>query len=485
MRVLHVSPEIAPIAKVGGLGDVALELPEALVDSGIDARVIVPFSKLAKDNVSSFDIPIDYIGEVCVPFEWGCYKLPIYQTQLYDKVNVYLVGGGIIENSHVYQDPNTESYLKVFPLFCVSVMEILHSGILGWVPDIVHVHDWAMCFVPVYRFYHKFYKKIKTPPVVLSIHNIAHRGLYPPSVLEVWHIESSAYDISCLEFWGNVCMLKGGIVCSERIITVSKKYAQEIQTLEFGNGLDGVLREYSFKLRGILNGLDCRRWDPSTDEHIPANYSVDDISGKDTCKKTLQQELNLDVSLDKPLLAMVSRLVWQKGLDILIPVIPDLVEKLGVELVIVGVGEKRYEEGIKSLADRYKNVYYFHGFDEAFARKVYAASDIFLMPSFYEPCGLGQLIAMRYGSIPLVRGVGGLYDTVKDVDDGGWGFVFYEHTESALYSTCERAVSLFNSKREWWKENLVIKVMSMDLSWSNRVKEYILVYDDLLNMMGV
>ncbi len=466
--------------KVGGLGDVALELPKALIKEGkADAIVITPLNELASENIRRNGLSVRRIQDFCVPLEWKCYKLSIYELSWEERLKIYLIEGEDIEKSPPYPERGNPLYDITFPLFCLGCIESLRRKLLAWEPDIIHIHDWATCFVPIFGRFHKFYRNIKLPPIVLSIHNIAHQGIYETDVIERWHLSSESFSINYLEYWGKVNLLKGGIQLSDALITVSTSYAEEIQEAELGFGLDGVVRANKHKLFGITNGIDQERWDPSKDEEIPFRYSRDNLEGKEKCKERLIQELSLERDIRKPLISMISRIVSQKGFDILIPIIPEILS-LGCQLVILGSGDPKITSTLKTMEGKFPSSYRFiDRFDEPLSRRVYAGSDFLLMPSLFEPCGISQMIALRYGTLPIARSTGGLKDTIKDISDGGWGFLFKGYSSEELLQSIRRAIELYKNKQEAFKE-AIKRAMALDFSWESRIDLYLKVYEKIL-----
>lgn len=333
--------------------------------------------------------------------------------------------------------------------------------------------------MPIFSNFHRYYKDVRIPPIVLSIHNIAHQGIYEPEVIEKWHLLPLSFKTEYLEFWGKINLLKGGIILSKAIITVSQSYAEEIKRPEFGFGLDGVIRENSYKLYGITNGIDEERWNPSKDDAIPYKYNFQTIDNKIACKRELLKELSLEAKLDKPLISVISRIVSQKGFDILIPVIPEIL-RLDCQVIILGSGEPHFTEMLKSIEKDHGRYYKFlNAFDENLARRVYAGSDMLLMPSLYEPCGISQMIALKYGTIPIARKTGGLRDTIKDLDDDGWGFLFEEYSSKALLEATKRAIKTYMHERDRFLK-AIERAMSLDFSWEGKVNLYLEVYSKVL-----
>ncbi|MBI4550347.1 MAG: glycogen synthase, partial [Candidatus Omnitrophica bacterium] len=340
-------------------------------------------------------------------------------------------------------------------------------------------HDWQTGLIPVYlKSLYKadpFFKRTKT---VFTVHNLAYQGNFPPDTLPTTGLGWEEFQMDRLEFYGKASFLKGGIVYADLVTTVSERYAQEIQTAEFGCGLEGVLKKRKADLWGIVNGIDVDEWNPETDPDIVQNYSLSTLDKKQVNKEALQKENNLEVSRDIPLFGIVSRLADQKGFDILAPVLDDLALKLGAQFVLLGTGEEKYHLLLREELKKHPRKFGINiSFDAKMAKRIYAGSDLFLMPSYYEPCGLGQLIAMRYGTVPVVRETGGLADTVVDFNPAsqtGTGFVFRDYKPEALYRALKRACETFKDRKAW--RELVKTAMKADFSWKTSAKKYAELY---------
>jgi starch synthase len=345
----------------------------------------------------------------------------------------------------------------------------------GLNPDVIHCNDWQTALIPLYRgtlYNNEFFSKTIT---VLTIHNLGYQGLFDASDLPFTGLNSEWFTPEGIEFYGKVNFLKGGLIAADILTTVSDTYAHEILTPEYGYGLDGVLRKRSSDLYGVLNGIDTEEWDPRKDTHIPAHYGLSDITGKEVCKRKLLQECSLDPSVgNAPLVAVVGRLSQQKGLDILIESVDDIIS-MGVGLVIFGKGDATLHAQVLGIAERHQGAAFVKiGYDESLAHRIYAGSDIFLMPSQYEPCGLGQLIAMKYGTIPVARKTGGLADTITDYDpvtDFGTGFLFEEYGAAYLKECMKRALCVFTEKKRW--KQMIVRAMGMDFSWETSATKYV------------
>jgi starch synthase len=372
-----------------------------------------------------------------------------------------------------------------FSFFCRCVLELLKK--MDFRPDIIHCHDWQTALIPHYLKHERkddpFFAKTG---VIFTIHNLAYQGLFPRESLETMGLSRDCFAIDSLEFYGKVNLMKGGILSADLVTTVSQAYCQEIQTPEMGCGLHGVLRARRDDLFGILNGLDYDEWNPATDKEITKNYTHASLSGKMVDKIGLQRVMGLASEPELPLFGMVSRMVAQKGFDLISELLP-LFAKAPAQLVLLGAGEERYIKAISDIrGSGARNIAFTRGFDHALAPRVYAGSDLFLMPSFFEPCGLGQLIAMRYGAVPVVRRTGGLADSVFDPQDLGKnpnGFVFEEYSPEALWTAINRAMVAYQDKVFWKK--LMRRGMSLDHSWQNSVQKYLELYRRALAGRGV
>jgi starch synthase len=348
-------------------------------------------------------------------------------------------------------------------------------------PDIIHCHDWQAALVPVYlktRYQEDpFFRKTRT---LLTIHNLAFQGVFPRTVLPQVSLPDSLYHVDRMEFYSHVNFLKGGILLADEISTVSRKYSLEIQTAEFGCGLEGVLASRSNSLAGILNGVDYSEWNPETDLLIPARYSMDDPAGKGQCKATLLAQFGLEESLERPLVGMISRLTDQKGLDLLVES-ADAILQMGCSLVVLGRGEEKYHRFFTALQQRFpRQVSVQLAYDNTLAHKIEAGADIFLMPSRFEPCGLNQIYSLKYGTVPVVRAIGGLDDTIEDYTgpEGGTGFKFEAYSAASLLEAVRRSVDVFQNSEQWQK--LMRRGMSKDFSWGRSARQYIELYDSLI-----
>lgn len=479
ISVLHVTPEMAPISKVGGLADVAGSLPAALRKLGVDARVLTPSwpgmsGRLRELGAILKTGPVS----VCVPLQWRAWCGSVSGTEI-GGVPIYLLEHPeLFGNKGIY--PGELDTGTVLPFAFLSLAALEPAFPDGWKPDIIHVHDWASCLTPAALRWHRYYGLLpEKPSTVLTIHNIAYQGALPLSVLDEWGMAPQAFAMDAMEFYGGVNLLKGGIAAADAVTTVSPNYAKEILTPEFGEGLDGVLEYRRKRLSGILNGLDIGYWDPRTDPLIPASFGPGAMKGKSVCRDALLAECGWE-SGGGPIMVSIGRLVEQKGMGILLKVL-DRILSSGSRLIVIGMGEPALEKAFREASrKRPHEIYFRQAFDERFAHMAYAGGDIFLMPSLFEPCGLSQMISMRYGTVPVARGVGGLVDTVSDADacPHGTGFMFDEFSAGALASTVGRAMDHFASPRHW--SVLRRRCMQKDFSWDRSAREYLSLYESLV-----
>ena len=457
MRILFVTSEALPYFKSGGLADVARSLPDALSRDGHDVRIFHPLYGFVADRNFDLQHELDLAVPWAVPLTVRCF---LHQHE---------GGAAAVLVGHEYFSSAAEPYnatvdpLTVAERFALFARAALHYA-REWQADVIHLNDWQTGLVPVYAHVDAI-----PIPSVFSIHNLAYQGNYPPAVLDRIGVPRSFYRTeNGIEFFGSASYIKGGIALADRITTVSPTYAQEIQTHELGAGFDGLLRFRSRYLHGILNGIDVEGWNPATDEALAVKYSVRSAEAKDENRKTLLDELQLDDS--GPLLIVVSRLAHQKGIDILAVALPALLE-LGVSLALLGDGDTAMEQVFSRAANLHpRRVAAFFKFDDPLSRRFYAGGDFFIMPSRYEPCGLGQMIAQRYGTIPIVRRTGGLIDTVEDRVTG---FQFDEPTPEALLAAVQRALTVWRRK-DWLKMRR--RCMRLDRAWGRSAERYEEVY---------
>jgi starch synthase len=489
MKVLFVSPEMEPLAKVGGLADVVGALPKELKNLGCDVRVVIPLYHHVKENLKRLDLKVkDLRKEVMVCLDWLPFKGKVKQINL-NGVTVYLLeNDDFFDREYIYGTPQGDYEDNDLRFGFLSLGALMTAKALNFKPDIIHCHDWQTALVPISLKWRRHLKDdsfFADSKLVFTVHNISYQGSFTGETLEKFGLPIYVFMPQGIEFYGKVNLLKGGIVYSDAVTTVSPTYAQEIKTPEYGHGLDGVLRwisRDSNKLVGILNGIDYEAWNPETDKALYVNYGAGDISGKLKNKSQLQKELKLNTDEEKPLLGMVSRLAEQKGIDLVVEALPQIFD-LGFQIAILGSGEEKYMRMLEDSKPKYKgDLSVIFGFSDEIARKIYAGCDMFLMPSRFEPCGLGQMIALRYGTIPVVRATGGLLDTVRDYTDhkeNGNGFVFHEFSKVDFLDALKRAISVYKNREEW--TGLVTRAMKEDFSWRRSSEEYLRLYKGLIN----
>lgn len=474
MKVCFIAAEAAPFVKVGGLGDVIGSLPKELKKEGVEARVILPlYSTIDKEKYN-----LKYVKYIFVDLGWRHTYCGIFETEI-DGVKFYLIDNEQYFNrSSVYGEVDDA---ERFAFFSKAALEILPA--VDYQPDIINANDWHSALSVIYLDYFKscgseFFANTKS---VLSIHNIEFQGKFDPLILgSLFGLENKYYD--ALIYQGNLNLLKGAIQLADRINTVSESYAKEILTPYFSYGLDSILATEQGKLHGIINGIDLDKFNPQTDNDIYVNYTSKKISKKIENKLELQKELNLEVNKDIPLIGMVTRLTHQKGIDLVLHV-ADSIISTGAQLVILGTGDYAYEEALRSLEHRRGDkVRSLIMFSSAVSSKIYASCDMFLMPSKTEPCGLSQLIAMRYGTIPIVHRVGGLRDTVipfNPITKEGTGFTFESFDAYDMLNAVERSVYTYYSDKDSWKE-IIKSAMTKDLGWGLSAKKYIQMYKEII-----
>jgi starch synthase len=472
LKILFVSPEVAPLAKTGGLADVAGSLPKALAARGHEVRVAMPRYRQVKN--------VDYLTDLPVEMDGSLETAIIRRAQLAGDrpVQVYLIDNYKFfwrDGMYCYADDAAR-----FNFFCKAVLSMLPW--LGFQPDIIHCNDWQTGPIPLFlKVKHEdnpFYRQTAT---IYTIHNLQYQGTFPRQTLKIMALGEEFFTPERLEFYGQVSFMKAGILYADLINTVSKKYALEIQTPEYGESLDGLLRKRAADLRGILNGIDYQEFNPATDRRLAVNYDAEHLEKKKENKAALQREMELPVK-DVPLLGLISRLVNQKGLDLLAAILDPLLQQ-DLQFVLLGSGEDYYQQ----LFSRYKVKYRDKmavkiGFDPVLAQRIYAGCDIFLMPSRFEPCGLGQMISLRYGTVPVVRATGGLEDTIKDFHQypgSGNGFSFRDYQPQALLDTINRALHVYRNEPEEWR-NLARRGMAADFSWNASAGQYEDMYREAL-----
>ncbi|MCM8813306.1 MAG: glycogen synthase GlgA [Candidatus Omnitrophica bacterium] len=461
-RVVFCASEAAPLAKTGGLADVVGTLPPVLARRGIPVTVFLPLyrqiaaAKCRREKIAAH----------------------LYRTPLARGVDCYLIEHNhYFDRAGLYQENGSDypDNLDRFAFFSLQVLKTVRQ--LRLQPAVIHCHDWQTALIPLYlktRYAHdSFFRKVKT---ILTIHNLGYQGIFPVTEFSKLGLDERFFSLDGLEFYGQINLLKGGLLFADRLTTVSPTYAREIQTIDYGCGLEGVLRQRAHDLTGILNGICPREWDPQRHPALARQYGPDTLRGKLDNKYALQQRCGLPVSAAVPLVAMITRLADQKGLDILSRVMESIC-RLPVQFVLLGTGEPGYHSYFTALAERFSNISVHLRFDALLAAQVYAGSDIFLMPSRYEPCGLGQLISLRFGTLPIVRSTGGLADTIEDYDPfrgQGTGFVFDAYQSGALLEAVKRALCVYRQPARW--KALMQRGMRADFSWEKSAGAYARLY---------
>lgn len=480
LKIFFVSPEAVPFAKSGGLADVSGALPVALRESGADVRIIMPLYSSIKKSMFN---PKPVIEDLTVTIDGIPLIFQIYESKPRKGIPAYFVAReDLFCRPNLYGDSSGDYYdnLERFSYFSHVALELAQQ--LDFKPDIIHCHDWQTGLIPALikgPYDEEFFSGTS---VIFTIHNMGYQGIFPAHRFASTGLNKDDYfHQEGLEYWGNISLLKSGIVYADAVTTVSPTYAGEIRTPEFGLGMEGVLANRNESLFGILNGVDYTVWNPEKDRHIASTYSMKSMSGKTACKKDLIAEMSLDASLiDKPVFGLVSRLDRQKGIDMLLNIIDELIA-LDAGLVLLGSGDKSIENAIADAASRHPGkIGIGTGFNDPLAHKIIAGSDIFLIPSRYEPCGLTQMYSLKYGTVPLVRATGGLNDTVfnYDADSGaGNGFKFDEASSEALLKCIQQAIVLYKDKKGWKK--LLSNGMKEDHSWKKSAERYIEIYKEI------
>jgi len=471
IRVVMLAPEVHPYAKTGGLADVLGALPRALARRDVDVTVCMPgyraalraagaTTTLARVHapVSSRMEPVEFLRIADAPIPTVLARADRY----FDRAGLYG------ESGTDYGD-NAERFV----VFVRAVLEWLRTT--DPPPHVLHVHEWQAALAPAFlRLNPELYPELGGLRTVLTIHNLAYQGRFPSWDWHLLNLEARYFTPEFLEFYGQINFLKAGILFADATTTVSPRYAREIQTPEFGEGLDGVLRTRRARLRGILNGIDDEEWDPATDPLLPAHYDARDLAGKSRCKAALQDELHLDRRAEPPLFGLVSRLAEQKGIDLVLDAVPRLLARSDAQLAMLGTGNEHYERSLRELAGRFPGrVGVTIGFAEPLAHRIEAGADAFLMPSRFEPCGLNQLYSLRYGTVPVVRATGGLDDTI----DEETGFKFGEYSGQALLESVREAVQAY-ANRSAWRE-MIRRGMQKDYSWTASAARYSSLYKSL------
>ena len=482
LKVLMVFSEVAPFAKTGGLADVGGALPRALSDLGCKVSLVMPFYNRFLEELTTED-PV--VKDLPVPLGSQVMTVDVYRSKLNDSIDICLVRRDeFFDRTYLYGTPKGDYFdnFHRFTFFSQAALALCPE--VQFQPDVVHCHDWQCGLIPAYlKFLYGNDAYWAETASMFTIHNLAYQGQFRAELLPVTGLPDHFFSIEGMEFWGGINFMKAAVVSADVVTTVSPRYSEEIQTEEYGHGLEKVLRIHAHKLHGILNGVDYETWNPESDPHIAANFSRGNLNDKRICKLDLLREARLPERLmNRPLLGMVSRLADQKGFDLLAVVMEKLVaEDLG--LVILGLGDERYHTLLTELAKRYPaKVSVRLAFDEPLAHKIEAGADIFLMPSQYEPCGLNQIYSLRYGTVPIVRATGGLYDTISPFDPTkgeGVGFRFTKYTPAAFWQAIKKALDLFYKTNTW--QQIMRNGMAKDFSWQSSARKYLELYDQVVD----
>jgi starch synthase len=482
LGILFLSSEVTPFAKTGGLADVAGSLPDALKRQGADVSIALPFYRATREG--AFSVRPLFSG-LQVPLGGATLTGSVFQAQTKEGVPVYLFEReDLFDRPNLYATSEGDYYdnLERFGYFSRAALIFLEQ--MGSPVDVIHCHDWQTGLVPAYlKTVYRDDPLFASTATVFTIHNIGYQGLFPQEKLAVCGLPPQVFQMEGLEYWGQISLLKAGLVYADALTTVSPSYAREIRNPEFGLGMEGILQKRAKDLYGILNGVDYDLWSPDKDPDIPYPYDVDRTSEKARNKSALLDEVGLKESLqDRPLFGMISRLSAQKGCDLLVQVVDEMVG-LGAGLVILGSGEEKYQTLLENVAGKHPDAVSLRiGFDESLAHRIMAGADILLIPSLYEPCGLTQMYALRYGTVPLVRATGGLNDTIVPFDpeaEQGNGFKFGPYTEGALMGSVKEAVRLYQDSTTW--QVLMRNGMRADFSWDRSAQRYLDLYESILS----
>lgn len=490
MNILFVASEMEPFVKIGGLADVIGTLPRRLAALGCDVRVVIPYYRIVKENLSKLGIKPKTLRRrlvLCMdwlPVEGGLKEIELNGVKVY-----FLSKDEYYDRKYIYSSPHGDYEDNDIRFGFLSLGALETAKALDFKPDIIHCHDWQTALLPICLKWRKHLRDdefFKDTKVVFTIHNISYQGRFKREILDKFGLPEFLFTSQGLELYGESNLLKGGIIYSNLVTTVSPTYAEELKKRDYSYGLDAVLKWISRNgdnLVGILNGIDYELWNPQADSSIYENYGADSAEEKLANKHELKKELGLEPDGEKPLLGIVSKLTEQKGIDLVMESIPQILD-LGYQIAIVGAGVEKYELLLGRAMRRYRKSLSVTVAvnDDELERKVYAGSDMFLISSRFEPCGLGQITALRYGSIPVARGTGGILDTVRDYSkdsEHGNGFIFYEFSTISMLDALIRAISVYERREEW--SRLVSRAMKEDFSWRNSSKEYMKIYTSLLD----
>jgi len=477
LQVLFATPEAVPFAKTGGLADVAGALPKSLRELGCEIKLIMPYYRMVKDS----GLPHQSLAEeIEVPLGYEKLKADIYQGRLNQDIPVYFIGREeFFDRPHLYGTAKGDYFDNAERFIFFSKAVLLFCQLMGFSPDIIHHHEWQTGLIPAYlKSVYRNDPLLSRTAAVFTIHNIAYQGLFKKEKFWVTDLPAEMYNPEGIEFWERINFMKAGIVYADAINTVSKKYSEEIQTVEYGYGLEGILRKRRSRLYGILNGVDYKEWDPADDPHLIARYDLNDLHGKKECKKDLLKEFHLPSTLgNAPLLGMISRLADQKGFDLLMEILEELFT-LDIGFILLGTGDQKYHDLFTQIAHKYHQKAGIRiAYDDKLAHKIEAGADFFLMPSRYEPCGLNQIYSLKYGTIPIVRATGGLDDTITPYDPvskKGNGFKFVRYEAKEFLNTIRGAIRIY-SQPEHWKQ-LLRNAMTADFSWKRSAEAYLQLY---------
>jgi starch synthase len=481
LKILFASSEVAPFAKTGGLADVSANLPAAIASLGHQVRVIMPMYRSVQEG--NFELKHLEKSSELSP-EGGLAEDKVFYSEIGRNLLIYFIKRDEFFDREMLYGTSQGDYpdnAERFIFFSRGILNL--CKLTDFRPDVIHCNDWQTSLAPVYLkgLYQNdpFFSNVRT---VFTIHNLGYQGVYPKEYMALSGLPAEFFSIKGLEYFGKISFMKGGILFSDIITTVSEKYSREIQTSEYGYGLDGVLRDRSNDIYGVLNGVDYTEWNPETDSHLEANYNARDLSGKRNCKQELVKIFKLEGKDETPIVGIISRLADQKGFDILAEAMEELM-RMNLLLVLLGKGDEKYEKKFAELGKKYRG----HlgvkiAFDNVLAHKIEAGSDMFLMPSRYEPCGLNQMYSLKYGTIPIVRATGGLDDTVTELDpatEKGIGFKFKEYSAKALIEEVSKALAIYMNRKLWLR--LMKNAMKEDFSWKRSALRYVEIYNSALS----
>jgi starch synthase len=483
LQILFVTPEAVPFAKTGGLADVAGALPKSLHTLGCEIKLFIPYYRMVKES----GLPHQYLGEeIEVPIGDEKLKADVYLGHLGQDIPVYFIGREeFFDREYLYGTSKGDYFDNAERFIFFSKAILIFCQRMGFSPDIIHHHEWQTGLIPAYlKSIYQNDPLFSRIAAVFTIHNIAYQGIFKKEKFWLTDLPPETYNPEGIEFWERINFMKAGIVYADAINTVSKKYSEEIQTPEYGYGLEGILRKRRESLSGILNGVDYEDWDPSRDPHLVVQYDLERVSGKRECKKDLLREFHLPSSLENvPLLGMISRLADQKGFDLLMEILEGLFA-LDIGFVLLGTGEQKYHDLFTQVAHKYPQKAGIRiAYDDQLAHKIEAGADFFLMPSKYEPCGLNQIYSLKYGTIPVVRATGGLDDTITQYDPAtkkGNGFKFTRYDAREFLNTIKMATSFYSQPKHWGQ--LLRNAMTADFSWKRSAEAYLQLYRKALKM---